>query len=186
MTALLDLPPPPVVPGWSMVSAAVERAGAALAEAAGGSLWSVRDSELTDLVVEAGRLAARAQGLLLRLVGEADAREVLTEQGATSTAAFLRHRLRLSPTEASSCARTARAARSLAPETGAACADGQLTGAQATTITRAVELLPVGPVRAEAERTLLEHAAIYDPVALARLARRIVAHVDPDADDAAD
>src|SRR5215207_258256 len=186
MTALLDLPPPPVVPGWSMVSAAVERAGAALAEAAGGSLWSVRDSELTDLVVEAGRLAARAQGLLLRLVGEADAREALTGQGATSTAAFLRHRLRLSPSEASSCARTARAVRTITPETGVACADGQVTGAQAAMIARAIGDLPAGPVRAEAERTLLEHAAIYDPVVLGRLARRIAAHVDPDADDAAD
>jgi Domain of unknown function (DUF222) len=45
--------------------------------------------------------------------------------------------------------------------------------------------LPV-PARADAERTLLEHAATYDPVVLGRLGRRIAAHVDPGADEAAD
>jgi hypothetical protein len=46
--------------------------------------------------------------------------------------------------------------------------------------------LPVGPVRAEAERTLLEHAGTYHPVVLGRLARRIAAHADPGRDAAAD
>jgi hypothetical protein len=131
-------------------------------------------------------VAARAQGLLLRLVGEADARGALTAQGASSSAAFLRHRLRLSPAEASSCAKTARVVRSLAAGTGAACTDGRITATQAAVIARAVADLPAGPVRAEAERTLLEHAVTYDPVVLGRLARRIAAHVDPGREEAAD
>ena len=182
MTALLDLPPPPA---RSVLGGAVAAAEAALAEAADAALWSVADAELAGLVVAAGRLVARAQGLLLRLVGEADAREVLTAGGATSSAAFLRHRLRLSPSEAASCAKTARATRSVAAATGAACAAGRVTAGQAAVITRAVDELPA-PVRAEAERTLLEQAATYDPVVLARLGRRIATHVDPDADEAAD
>jgi hypothetical protein len=182
MTASLDLSPP----ARSIVGGAIEQAGEALAEAAAARLWSLGDAELAELVVAAGRVAARAQGLLLRLVGEADAREALTADGATSSAAFLRHRLRLSPAEAASCAKTARATRTIAADTGVACAAGQVTGAQAAAICRALEELPAGPVRGSAERTLLEHAATYDPVVLGRLGRRIAAHLDPDADEAAD
>src|SRR5215213_6684047 len=81
MTALVDQPPAPPAPGWSPVRAAVGRAEAALGEAVDWALWSLGDAELADLVVEAGRVVARAQGLLLRLVGEADARDVLTADG---------------------------------------------------------------------------------------------------------
>src|SRR5215218_1811913 len=111
MTALVDQPPAPPAPGWSPVRAAVGRAEAALGEAVDWALWSL---------------------------GEADARDVLTADGATSSAAFLRHRLRLSPSQAAACAKTARATRTVAMETGAACAAGRVTGAQATVITRAV------------------------------------------------
>src|SRR5215203_5112092 len=143
MTALLDLAAPPAfggsaAGGRSVVGAAVVDAAVALETAAEAALWPLRDVELAELVVAAGRLAARAQGLLLRLVGEADARDALTADGATSSAAFLRHRLRLSPSEAAACAKTARATRTVAMETGAACAAGRVTGAQATVITRAV------------------------------------------------
>ena len=65
-------------------------------------------------------------------------------------------------------------------------ADGRITATQATVIARAVADLPAGSVRAEAERTLLEHAATYDPVVLGRLGRRIAVQVDPDRDDAAE
>jgi hypothetical protein len=182
VTALLDLPPPP----RSVLVGAVEGAEAALAEVADAALWSVADAELAGLVVTAGRLLARAQGVLLRLVAEADARDALTADGTTSTAAFLRHRLRLSPSEAAACAKTARAIRTVAAATGAACAEGRVTAGQAAVITRAVGELPAGTVRVDAERALLEHAGTYDPVVLGRLARRIAAHVDPHADDAAE
>ncbi len=165
------------------VAGAVSRAGVVLAEAAEASLWSLGDAELIELVVAAGRVAAQAQGVLLRLVGEADARAALTAAGATSSAAFLRERLRLSPVEAAACAKTARAVRSGLGETGAASAAGRITGGQAAAITRVVSELPAG-VRAQAERTLLEHAETYDPVVLGRLGRRIAAHVDPDGGDA--
>ena len=90
MTALLDPILAPVAPVAPVAGAAVERAGSALEDVTASALWSVSDAELADLVVEAGQLAARAQGLLLRLVGEADAREALTGPGAASSAAFLR------------------------------------------------------------------------------------------------
>src|SRR5829696_8845615 len=191
MTALLDLAAPPAsggsaAGGRSVVGAAVEDAAVALETAAEAALWPLRDVELAELVVAAGRLAARAQGLLLRLVGEADARDALTADGATGSAAFLRHRLRMSPAEAASCARTARTVRAEAEATGAACASGRVSGGQAAVIARAVRDLPAGPVRAEAERTLLQHAATYDPAVLGRLARRIAAHVDPERGDAAE
>ena len=184
MTAVLDHSAPAPA-GGSMVGAAVQRAGSVLGEAAEAPLWSVGDAGLAELVVAAGRLAARAQGLLLRLVGEADARAALTAGGATSSAAFLRERLRMAPAEAASCVRTAATSRAVAVGTAAACAAGRITGGQAAVITRTVTGLPAA-VQADAERTQLEHAATYDPVVLGRLARRIAAHVDPGGDDAAD
>src|ERR671913_297662 len=157
MTPVLDSPPAPLG-GGSVLAAAVERAEAALGEAAQAPSWSLTDAELTELVGAAGRLAARAQGLLLRVVGEADAREVWTAEGATSSAAFLRGRLRMSPAEAASCAKTARAVRAIAGRPGAACAAGRITGGQAAVIGRAVGDLP-SPRRPRAARESGLHAS---------------------------
>lgn len=87
MTAALELPPPDVA------LAAARAAPAALADA---RLWPLSDAELTAVVAEAGAVVAQAQAVLLRLVGEADARQALLADGAASSSAWLRHRLRVS------------------------------------------------------------------------------------------
>ncbi|MFL6128336.1 MAG: DUF222 domain-containing protein [Mycobacteriales bacterium] len=172
MTAALELTPP---------TGAMASARAALTEIAEARLWRLSDPELTALVVAAGAMVAQAQAVLLRLVGEADAREALLADGAASSSAWLRHRLRLSPSEASSYVRTARGLRAGLDDTAIACASGQLGLAHAAVITRTVAELPADErLRRDAERTLVGDAAVFDPVLLGRLGRRLVAVADPE------
>jgi hypothetical protein len=78
------------------------------------------------------------------VAGEADARRALLADGAASSSAWLRHRLRLSPSEASSYVRTARGLRGGLEDTAAAGAAGQIGLAHAAVITRTVAELPAG------------------------------------------
>ena len=166
---------------------ALESARASLSVAAEAPMWTVGESRLAELVAEAAEAVARAQAVLLRLVGEADAREALVGQGAPSSAAWLRHRARLAPAEASTYVRTARALRSELAGTRAACADGRVSLAQAAVIARTVAELPAEPsLRVAAEQRLVADAAAYDPVLLSRVGRHLVAVADPDAADARD
>ena len=156
-----------------------------LRQAVGSPAWSLDDEQLVEQVVQAGAVVAQAQALLLRLIGEADAREALLRDGAPSAQAWVRHRLRLSPAEASSYVRTGRALRSELEQTAQACGTGELGLGHAVTIARTVAGLPADPgLRRSAERDLVAHAGVFDPVVLARLGRRLLAVVDPDDADA--
>ena len=179
MTVMVERP--------SSVGEALSAVRSLLAGAVECPLWSVDDGDLTSLVVEAGGAVAQAQALLLGLVGAADARDVLLGDGAPSAQAWVRHRLRLSPSEASAYVKTGRALRSELGETAAACAAGKIGLAHAAVITRTMADLPADrALRRDAEQELVEDAEIFDPVVLSRLGRRLLAVVDPDAADARD
>src|SRR5215212_7884159 len=108
-------------------------------------LWTVGEAELVGLLTTAAAAVAQAQAVMLRLVGEADARGVLLEDGAPSPQAWLRHRLRISPTEAAAHLRTARALRDGLAETARACSRGEINAAHAGVVTRTVAELPPDP-----------------------------------------
>ena len=130
-------------------------------------LWSVDDGELVSLVVEAGAVVARAQAVLLGLVGEADARGVLLGDGAPSSQAWLRGRLRVSPSEAASYVQAARGLRAGLDATAAACAAGTIGLPHAAVIVRTVGELPADrELRSAAERELVGHARVFDPSVL--------------------
>src|SRR5829696_5904289 len=95
--AALDRPPP------------LEGLRSALAQVARAPLWSLGSEELLDLVEEAAAVIAATQAVLMHAVREADAREAFVAEGATSSAAWLRARLRLAPSGAASYVRTGRA-----------------------------------------------------------------------------
>jgi hypothetical protein len=73
---------------------------AGLDEAAYADVWSLSDDDLADALVRCEQLAARQAALSLRLIREADARDLGRRQGASSTTAWLKDRLRLRPGEA--------------------------------------------------------------------------------------
>ncbi len=156
----------------------------ALTTVAEAPLWSLGAAELIELVREAGAVVAAAQAVLMHAVREADARDALVAEGATSSAAWLRARLRLAPSEAAGVVKTARALAGL-DTTAAACADGRIGPGHAGVIARTVaDLPPAAGLRAAAERDLVEHAQAFDPVQLSRIGRRMLAAADPDAVEA--
>lgn len=162
----------------------LEGVRSALAQVAEAPLWSLGSADLLDLVEEAGAVVAAAQAVLLHAVREADARTALVAEGATSSAAWLRARLRLTPSEASTYVKVARGLDGL-EATATACAGGRIGVGHASVIARTVADLPADArLRAGAERDLVQHAQTFDPVQLARIGRRLLAGVDPDAADA--
>ena len=80
----------PVVTAVEVVSAALDQTFAA-------DVWALSDDDLAAVLGKLEALAARQAELSLRVVREADARDLGRRMGATSTAAWLRHRLRLRP-----------------------------------------------------------------------------------------
>jgi hypothetical protein len=142
--------------------------------------------EAAEAVVELVRARARIEGLLLAVLGRADAVDVGAQQGATSTAAWLGH---ATATPVGRAHRLVRLARRLEehPVTGAAVQAGTVDLEQARVITEAVHALP-GRVpaadRDRAERHLIGEAAHHDATRLARLGKHLLAVIDPEAADA--
>ncbi len=153
-------------------------------------------------------VARRFEGLRRRLpvfehalINEVDGRGVAHELCVPSTAALWRGLLRISPGEAK---RRVQAAMNLGPRRGltgevlpplfgavaAAQAAGLISAEHAYVITTAIDALP-GAVAADHEErvqaALVEHATMFDPLELAKLARRMHDVLNPDgtlADDA--
>jgi hypothetical protein len=82
------------------VVAALDAVSEALDEAVGAEVWSLSDDDLQATIVACEVVAARQAAVGLRLVREADARDLGRRLGAASTTAWLRARLRLRPGEA--------------------------------------------------------------------------------------
>jgi Domain of unknown function (DUF222) len=158
------------------VTDALEAVEATLGQAADSAMWSLSDGELLAALEASERALARLAEAQLRLVREADARDVAGRVGATSTAALLRHRLRISPADAKARVELAAALDRELAATGARLTAGAVSVDQAQAVRRAVERLPAGlpaGTARQAEATLLEHAATFGPVELARLGAHI-------------
>jgi Domain of unknown function (DUF222) len=174
---------PPVHP----VAEALDTIGVALDDAGGAACWSLPDEQLESLVAEANRLEGRLQELGLRLTAEADRRRVSTRKGASSTRAWLRRELRLTPTAAKQRMVLASALADRLELTRQALAAGDLTGEHAQVIVKVLDTLPASldrVVRERAERQLISWCREFDPREVARLGRRLWEVIDPDGADA--
>jgi len=152
-------------------------------------LWAQSDGQIIDRVAAALRVRAQADAVLLAAVGEFEARGLAGSRGCSSTRAWLRSAHRIAPVEASRLVRTATAVRNDLPAVGQAMAGGSVSLAQAEVIVGAIgDLPPETPVacRPEAEQTMVDYAASFDPVLLARIGRRLAEIVDPDGVQARD
>jgi hypothetical protein len=154
----------------------VNRVLADLASLSGAALWALSDAEtigLLDGLDSALRLAHAAR---LAVVREVDGRNLAADEGAPSTAAYLRAMLRMRPRDAH---HTVGLAADL--DTTYIATAGELTTAkinydQAATIVRACNRLPVeapAEARTAAEALLLEHAQQLDAADLARLGEHL-------------
>jgi Domain of unknown function (DUF222) len=142
------------------------------------SLWARSPEDLVEYLGRVQVLAQRVSALRLALVREIDARGVPAAQGAPSTLAWLRDRLRISGGEAKRCVTLARVLDQL-PVLAEALAAGAVNGDQAQIVAATVERTPA-VVKADAEACLVGYAETFAPKELGRLAERILEHVAPE------
>jgi hypothetical protein len=168
------------------VADALDGITAALAGAVGVPLWSLDAPDTAALLTRAARAEAALDGLRLALLTHAETAGVAQLTGAPTLTAWVRAALHQAPGPAKADLRLARALTGRYAATAAALAHGTLTLEQARTIVRACDALPssVGDTtRGDAEAHLIELAADFDPVELARLGRRILEVVAPEEAD---
>jgi hypothetical protein len=169
------------------VGSAVRAADEALADALRDpcGMAALTHEDLAELVSTLRRVQARADALLLAAVGEVDARGTYSLDGAITAGSWLRAVARHTPGHAARTVRTARTLRSgVLPNTSAALAAGELTGAHAAVIADGVNGAPDGAV------FLIEPEAVAASVegdvrATAGVMRRFQNALDPDAADEA-
>jgi hypothetical protein len=144
------------------------------------------DAARAERVLALQGLADRLQGQILAELADVDARGAAgAEHGvpAGSTAAWLRARLHMSPTAASSLVRTARALyRGPLTGTGQALADGTISPAHAQVLAAGTQELPDHRA-AEAEPVLLAAARRLDPPRLRRAITHLRFAADPESAD---
>ncbi|MGH3646456.1 MAG: DUF222 domain-containing protein [Micromonosporaceae bacterium] len=159
--------------------------GAQLDKLSDVPLWSLSDGDVGELLGQAARLESRLAALKLRLVAEADGRDLGRRAGAPSTQTWLRSQLAATPQAAKAQVRLAAALRRR-EATLPALAAGRISPAHARVVADAVEELPEGTdpqMRERAERYLVECCERFDPHQVAKLGRRILDVIDPDAAD---
>jgi hypothetical protein len=144
-------------------------------------LDALADAALAERVVVLQRLLDRLEGQWLRTVAAVDGRGAAgADQGtqAASTAGWLRSRLRMGTSTASSMVRTARALfRGPLTQTGHALTAGELSVAHAQVLAQGTHDLP-HHITAEAEPVLLAAAGRLDPPRL----RQVIGHLQQVAD----
>jgi Domain of unknown function (DUF222) len=188
--------------GGHPVVTAVEVVSAALDQTFDADVWALSDDDLSAVLGNLEALAARQAELSLRVVREADARDLGRRLGATSTAAWLRHRLRLRPGDARTRVTLANrleppadapadwtanvASRSASwsmPATAAALARGACSVEHASVIAKTMAALPVS-LSAEqlqvGEEQLAGWATEFDPGEVANLGRSLIHLLDAD------
>jgi hypothetical protein len=151
----------------------------AVQECRSASVWAWPDSVLVECLDRVQVLASRVEALRLELIGEVDGRGIPAAQGATSTAAWLRDRHRISPAAATRQVKLAAALHTELPATADALTTGAVNVEQAQVITTAVAAVPAGH-RTAGETHLIGQAATFGPRELGILGQRLFEVVAPD------
>ena len=164
------------------------QADSAVATCADASVWALSEHDLIAALDATHRLQQRLAAVQLARVRELDGRGTAVAQGASSTAVWLRHRLRL---DVSAARRLVGLAASLDVAPSAvrdALASGAVSVEQARVIadTAATVSARAGAeVADKAVGVLVDWAGQFDPALLRKLGTRILDHVAPDLADAA-
>ncbi|MGW3784838.1 DUF222 domain-containing protein [Micromonospora chokoriensis] len=168
---------------------ALAQAGGAVNDCAQASVWALSDSELLASLDAAHVLAQRLAAVQLGLVRELDSRGLATAQGASSTAIWLRERLRLTSRSARQLVQLASTIDAAPPAVRDALFNGAMSVEQGRVVAETIAALPpeAGPeVADKATQLLVDWADRFDPTVLSRLGERVLTHVAPDLADQAE
>ncbi|RLP92178.1 HNH endonuclease signature motif containing protein [Micromonospora sp. CV4] len=160
----------------------------AVAACLGVATWAVAEHELVAALDAAHRLEQRLAAVQLALVRELDGRGTAGAQGASSTAVWLRDRLRLTVPAARRLVDLAGTLDAGAPGVRRALADGAISLEQARVIGDTVSTVHATAGAEAADKAvgvLVEWAGQFDPALLRRLGTRILDHVAPEVAEAA-
>jgi Domain of unknown function (DUF222) len=158
------------------VKEALAAAGRALDECRANAAWALSNTELLSCVDDVHVLAQQAAAVQLALIHQVDTRGLATADGATSTAAWLQDRFRISGKAASRQVKLATALEASA--TADALATGEVNIEQAQVIAESVAKVPAEHRKA-GEEHLLGEAETFGPPELGRLGQRIFEVVAP-------
>ncbi|MFC4106877.1 HNH endonuclease signature motif containing protein [Micromonospora zhanjiangensis] len=158
------------------------RAGEAISSCADTSVWALSEEDLLAALDAVHVLEQRLVAVKLALVREVDGRAVAGGHGASSTAVWLRDRLRVGAGAARRTVGLA-AALDVGPAVVAqALARGVVGVEQARVITDVTAALPASAgveVVDKAAQVLVDAAVDFEPGALRRLGERVLFHVAP-------
>ncbi|MET7959422.1 HNH endonuclease signature motif containing protein [Micromonospora zamorensis] len=152
------------------------------------AVWALADDELVAALDATHRLEQRLAAVKLALVREVDGRGTAVTQGASSTAVWLRERLRLTIPAARRLVDLAACVDAAPTTVRGALAAGAVSLEQARVIADTVSTVQAaaGPeVADKAVGVLVDWAGQFDPLLLRKLGARILDHVAPDIADAA-
>lgn len=148
--------------------------------------WTLTGPEVREVAIAVQRARTSLDAVLSRLAGSAAQTGLPTDDGATSTTAWLANLTGISKPEAAKLVGLAKITTSNTETTRAAWASGQLSTDQARVIMKAIDALPdwCGDTeRGDAETHLIALAAQHPLDDLQRLANRVLEVIDPDGAD---
>ena len=159
---------------------ALTRAAAEVAAFASRAVYGLTDAQLAEDAAGLHRLVSTASAAIGALVREAHGRDLPHRQAATSTVAWLRDLLRISPAEARTLVALGEVLDQR-PVLADAVTAGAVNTAQAVAIGRVLADVPDhDPALVDkVETVLIGHAAQFEPTILRRLGDRVLAHIDP-------
>ncbi|RLP93838.1 HNH endonuclease [Micromonospora sp. BL4] len=161
----------------------------AVAACLDAATWAASEHDLIAALDAAHRLEQRLAAVKLTLVRELDGRGTAVAQGASSTAIWLRERLRLTVPAARRLVDLAAALDAGTPGVRRALADGHISVEQARVIGETVSTVHAAAGAEAADKAigvLVDWAGQFDPALLRKLSTRILDHVAPEIADATD
>jgi Domain of unknown function (DUF222)/HNH endonuclease len=164
-------------------------ADAAVGACVDSAVWALPESALVAAVEAVHALEQRLAAVKLALIREVDGRGVAVAHGASSTAVWVRERLRLSIPAARRLVDLAAAVDAGPPALREALSAGAVTVEQARVITDTAATVSEQAGSAAADKAvgmLLKSAGRFEPTLLRRLGSRILQHVAPDVAERAD